>query len=61
MFSGDANADGDVNLPDKNSWSDQVGTQGYFASDFDMDSQVNNTDKNDIWIENNGNSSQIPD
>ena len=61
MLSGDANADGDVNQQDKITWTGHAGKRAYNSADFDLDGQINNIDKNDIWIENKGNSSQIPD
>ena len=61
MAGGDANGDGVIDAADKALWAGQAGTKGYKASDFDMDSQVNNTDKNDLMIENQDLSSQIPD
>lgn len=61
MFSGNANADGDVNLDDITFWSNQAGTQGYKSADLDMDGQVDNSDKNDKWLPNEGKGSQIPD
>lgn len=60
MFGGDANADGDVNTDDKIIWANQAGTQGYKSADFNMDGQIENQDKNDIWQQNIGESSQLP-
>jgi hypothetical protein len=62
MVSGDANGDGWIGLADKTAvWTMQVGSFGYLISDFNMDGQVNNHDKNDLWLINNGFESQIPD
>lgn len=62
MASGDANADGSINMIDKNTnWTLQAGTTGYVQEDFNMDGQVNNPDKNDKWETNEGKMSQIPD
>ncbi len=61
MAGGDANGDGVIDAVDKLLWTGQAGTKGYKASDFDMDSQVNNIDKNDLMIENQDLSSQVPD
>ncbi len=61
MISADADADGDVTDTDKTIWENQVGTQGYQSGDFDMDGQVNNPDKNDFWIPNYLEGSQVPD
>ena len=61
MAGGDANGDGVIDATDKTLWAGQAGTQGYKAPDFNMDSQVNNTDKNELMIENQDLSSQVPD
>ncbi|MBC8485601.1 MAG: hypothetical protein H8D45_06130 [Bacteroidetes bacterium] len=61
MISADANADGDINADDKTIWTSQAGTKGYKSGDFTMDGQVNNTDKNDMWLPNVGEGSQVPD
>ncbi len=61
MAGGDANADGDINATDKTLWTNDVGTKGYKAADFNMDVQVDNQDKNDTWIENGSYSTQVPD
>jgi len=61
MAGGDANGDGVIDADDKALWTGQAGTKGYKASDFDMDSQVNNIDKNELLIENQDLSSQVPD
>lgn len=61
MAGGDANGDGVIDAADKTLWAGQTRTKGYKTSDLDMDIQVNNIDKNDIMIENQDFSSQIPD
>ncbi len=61
MAGGDANADGSVNIDDKNLWAGQAGTSGYKPMDFNMDTQVNNPDKNDLLIKNQNLSSQVPE
>ncbi|MCF8368497.1 MAG: hypothetical protein K9G76_05595 [Bacteroidales bacterium] len=61
MVGGDANADGIVELADKdNFWNLESGNFGYFSSDFDLNSQVNNTDKNQVWLPNSGSGTQVP-
>ena len=52
MIGGDANADGAVDVSDKVFWSGQAGTTGYKSGDFDLNGQVDNLDKNDIWVGN---------
>jgi len=61
MVGGDANADGDINAADKTLWSNDAGTKGYKATDYNMDVQVNNQDKNETWAENGTYSSQVPE
>ncbi|MEZ5084382.1 MAG: S8 family serine peptidase [Bacteroidales bacterium] len=62
MMSGDANGTGLVAIGDKtNVWNLQTGEFGYLESDYNYDGQVENTDKNDYWLPNNGKGSQIPE
>jgi len=61
MPGGDENGDGDIDATDKASWTINAGTEGYQSSDFNMDNQVSNPDKNDTWVENTTQSSQVPD
>jgi len=62
MAGGDGDANGLVESADKtNSWLPDAGTNGYKVSDFNMDTQVDNKDKNDIWYFNLGKESQVPD
>jgi len=61
MPGGDENGDGDIDATDKAAWTTNAGTGGYQSSDFNLDNQVNNPDKNDTWVENDAQSSQVPD
>ena len=61
MFGGDVNSDGDISSTDKTIWGPQAGTKGYNASDLDMSSQIDNQDKNNIWVSNVGAISQVPE
>jgi hypothetical protein len=61
LFSGDANVDGKVDLNDKTIWANQSGEQGYKSSDFNLDGQISNPDKNEKWLSNNGEESQVPE
>ncbi len=61
MPGGDENGDGDIDATDKAAWTANAGTEGYQSSDFNLDNQVNNPDKNDTWVENGAHSSQVPD
>jgi hypothetical protein len=61
MKTGDANGDGVIDESDKIIWSTQAGKEGYFQSDFGMNKQVNNIDKNDKLILHQGDQTQVPD
>jgi len=61
MIGGDSNADGIVDSNDKVLyWTVEAANSGYFSSDFNLNYQVNNLDKADIWEQNIGKSSQVP-
>ncbi len=50
MMSGDGDGNGTVNTNDKTLvWSPNAGKTGYFTSDFNLDRQTNNKDKNEKW------------
>ncbi len=61
MFGGDANSDGIINQADEVIWKSQTGSAGYKSADFDLNSQVDNRDKNQKLIHNFGEESQVPD
>ena len=61
MFSGDGNADATINMNDTLIWSNDVGKKGYFYGDYNLDKQVDNKDKNDIWESNQGANSYVPE
>ena len=55
MIGGDADASGNVSVPDINpGWSSNAGQKGYLMGDLNLDGQINNPDKNDIWDINMG-------
>jgi len=61
LFAGDADANGIVeNSAQISEWKEEAGTSGYLKSDYNLDTQSNNSDKNDIWFNNYSKSSQIP-
>ncbi len=60
MVVGDANSDGAVDSADILIWRPQAGESGYFQADFNFDSQIENRDKDDYWLNNSGMESQIP-
>ena len=61
MVGGDGDADGIVEVSDKDLvWNSETGHSGYLSGDYDMNAQVENKDKNDIWLPNNGLGQQLP-
>lgn len=61
MISGDANGDGIINMDDKSiNWLNQSGLSGYKSADFNMGGKVDNLDKNDHWLQNIFEESQVP-
>jgi len=55
MIGGDSDGNGIVNLKDIDlKWENEAGNAGYNGSDLNLDSQINNSDKNSIWDKNNG-------
>jgi hypothetical protein len=60
IYSGDAKPDGSINNLDKLIWVGEAGTTGYKAPDLNMDTQVDNVDKNDNWLPNVGKGTQVP-
>jgi hypothetical protein len=58
---GDINADGLINMDDKNDWRLHAGLKAYKPSDINMDSQVNNADMNELWLNNFSYSCQVPE
>jgi len=62
MIAGDAEASGLINDSDIDSyWQNQAGQQGYKQADFNLNKEVNNSDKADYWWPNEGSSKQVPD
>jgi len=60
MYSGDGNSDGIIEPSDKTVWANDAGRSGYRQGDYNLDAQVNNPDKNDIWHPNLDKESQLP-
>ncbi|MCF8369438.1 MAG: hypothetical protein K9G76_10385 [Bacteroidales bacterium] len=61
MFSGNGDGDKFIVIADRdNVWDPQSGTNGYKDGDFNMNGEVDNVDKNDHWVENTGEISQVP-
>jgi hypothetical protein len=61
MAAGDATQDGLINLSDETQWAAFAGQNGYMATDFNLNTQVNNPDKDDYWLPNRTLSSQVPE
>ncbi len=61
MIAADANANGIIDTADKTLWSEQAGSAGYNAEDFDLNGQVNNQDKNEQWLPNIGEGCHVPE
>jgi hypothetical protein len=64
MVAGDGNADGEITTTDKTAiWNINAARKGYFSGDFNMDSHVNNKDKNNFWWPNDddGYVGQVPE
>ncbi len=62
MAGGDVDASGSVDMADKVLWDSGSGANGYLPADLNFDGQVNNPDKNDMWLLNtNTKSSQVPE
>ncbi len=60
MFAGDADGNKAINTTDKQLWTGDTGKRGYKTTDFNLNSQVNNQDKNDFWYGNLGTTSKVP-
>ena len=62
MYAADGNADGTVDDIDINGiWATEAGNSGYLNGDFDLDSQSDNIDKDDVSIPNEGVECQVPE
>jgi len=61
MIAGDSNSDGLINLDDKVSgWSPNAGKKLYHPSDLNLDTFIDNPDKNDWWYGNTNYQTQVP-
>jgi hypothetical protein len=62
MIAGDAEGSGLINDSDISSyWDLQAGEKGYLQADFNLNKEVDNIDKDEYWLPNEGSSEQIPD
>ena len=61
MFAGDANANGQIQNNDRETyWVVQNGQAGYKESDYNLNGQVQNNDNETYWVPNNGKGTQVP-
>jgi len=62
MRGGDSNHDGLINEIDLAAfWQFEAGRSGYLEFDFNCDGHTDNLDKNDVWFQNIGSGSSIPE
>jgi glucose/arabinose dehydrogenase len=62
MIAGNSDGNNTVNDIDKTAgWNEEAGHSGYEPSDFNLDAEVSNSDKNDFLIPNYSRTSQIPE
>lgn len=62
MIAGDGDISGVVDMNDiLNIWHNQSGNSGYQQADYNLNSEVNNLDKNDFCLPNSGAAVQIPE
>ena len=62
MISGDVDASGLIDQDDKSIyWEPSAGTTDYNNSDLNLDTEVDNKDKDDFWVSNFGSGSQVPE
>ena len=50
MTVSDANANDSITMEDYNLWKNEVGKNGYLQTDFDLNKQTDNQDKNTFWL-----------
>lgn len=61
MYGGDGSGGGNItNFDREEIWQPDAGKTGYLKSDYQMDGQVDNKDKNDVWVGNYMKTSQVP-
>ena len=62
MRSGDADANGLVEQDDKDTiWLYEAGSKGYLQGDFNLDINIDNTDKNEKWLPNLDKGTYVPE
>jgi len=62
MIAGDGDGSGIIDMDDKlNVWENEAATKGYKFGDFNLDIDVDNQDKNDLWLPNKDKGTTVPD
>lgn len=62
MIGGNGDASNAIDLVDKTSvWMIEAGLKGYLFGDISLDGQVNNKDKDDVWLPNYGKTAILPE
>jgi hypothetical protein len=62
MFAGDADGSGTIDIGDKTViWEPSAGSKGYDPADINLDTQISNSDKDDLLLKNLNESCQVPD
>jgi PKD repeat protein/endonuclease/exonuclease/phosphatase family metal-dependent hydrolase len=61
MMAGDSDGNGTIGTSDKTvQWETHSGTSVYAGSDLNLDTEVDNKDKNDFWLPNLNSTSKVP-
>ncbi|MCD4695975.1 MAG: PKD domain-containing protein, partial [Bacteroidales bacterium] len=62
MYGGDADGGGEItNFDNQMIWRPCTGTTGYTKADYNLDGEIDNKDKNEVWAENFGIGTQVPE
>lgn len=62
MIAGDGDRNGMIDSGDKSTlWDIESGSAGYINTDYNLDGQSNNIDKDEYWLPNSGKGTQVPD
>ena len=61
MIAGDGDRNGTIDSGDKSTlWDIETGSAGYINTDYNLDGQSNNIDKDEYWLPNIGRAIQVP-
>ncbi len=62
MYGGEGELDGIIDNKDKSPvWDGEAGSQGYLITDYNLDGESSNIDKNDLMVPNLGKAAQVPE